>query len=199
MILPLSPQVRLYFELIITDRWGRVIRHTRRRRSRSLLRQWTELLRVRFSGTNQAGVTDIAGAVVTIIHASTAGMLINGGVGDANRGPVVGTGSAAVDISDNALGSQILNGSGSGQFSHAAATFGGIVVDASSAQFTVSRIFNNQSGGPITINEAGIHAQNNRSGQIQHFFLIVRDLVSPGETVPSGGAATLVYTVRVVE
>ena len=193
------PQIRIYYQVTITDRYGRVVRRTRLRRSRSLLRQWIELLRVRLSQENQSGVTDIAGGVVTIIHASTSGMLINGGVGDANRGLVLGAGSGAVDISDNVLGSQVLNGSGPGQLSHAAVTFGGIVVDATSAQFTISRIFNNQSGGPIAINEVGIHAQNNRSGQVPHYFLIVRDLVSPGETVPAGGAATLVYTIRVVE
>ena len=193
------PQIRIYYQVIITDRHGRVVRRTRLRRSRSLLRQWIELLRVRFTQENQPGVKDIAGATVTIIHASTVGMLINGGTGDANRGPVVGSGSLPVDIADFVLGAVIPNGTGAGQLAYAATTFSGIVVDATSAQFTVSRIFNNQSGGPVAISEVGIHAQNNTSGQIQHFFLIVRDLVSPAETVPSGGAATLVYTVRVVE
>lgn len=196
---PLCPLLMLYYQLVITDQQGRVIRRTRVRRSRSLLRQWIELLRVRFTQEDQAGVRNIAGALVTIIHASTVGMLINGGAGDANRGPVAGGGSAPVDIADFRLGALIPNGTGAGQLAYAATSFSGIVVDATSAQFTVSRIFNNQSGGPVTIREVGIHAQNNISGQIQHFFLIVRDLVSPAETVPSGGAATLVYTVRVVE
>jgi len=96
---------------------------------------------------------------------------INSAAGQA-YGIVVGTGTNAVTISDYKLQSIIAHGNGAGQLYHQATVVSGVTVSGSDAYFTAQRTFNNNSGGLITVQEAGIYSYSSTG----YYFLEVRDL-----------------------
>lgn len=110
-------------------------------------------------------------------------------------GVQVGTGTTAVDRDDFDMETIIANGSGAGQLTFtnpgtltkAAAVTGGY-------RIMLERSFNNDSGGDITINEAGIIVATRRSSAVTVTSpLILRDIISPGHTVVNGGGVILRY------
>lgn len=189
-------EVKLYYEMLVFDREGKLVRKTRRRRCRSFVKQYAQILRHKFNrGNTELTVKDVGGTDRTLKAAGTANDFdINRSAGYADFGPVVGTGSTAVTISDYALETLIAQGTGAGQLDYQATAFGSISVADSTCTFTVSRIMVNDSGGAITVNEVGIYAYAMDSGDSGRYFLIVRDIVSGGQEVPDGGSVKLQYT-----
>jgi hypothetical protein len=93
-------------------------------------------------GTNTSGYCDI-------LHETIQGELI---------GIVVGTGVAAVTPTDYALGTRLAHGSAAGQLEYGGCELLSITFANPNGQFTIRRYFTNNSGGTITVQEAGIYS-----------------------------------------
>lgn len=73
-------------------------------------------------------------------------------------GIVVGTGVGAVTPTDVALGTRILHGTGGGLFEYGGCELINLVFAGANGELTIRRYFTNNSGGLITVQEAGIYA-----------------------------------------
>ena len=116
-------------------------------------------------------------------------------------GIVVGTGTATPTPKDYALGSQISNGTGSGQLEYGSHTFiptsGSVIISGNTAYFQIIRTFVNQSGASITVTETGIIVKVNSSSGTTQTSLIVHDLLSSPITIPNGSVLQITYTISV--
>ena len=110
----------------------------------------------------------------------------------ASRGIVVGTGVAAVAITDTKLGTQIAEGTGATQMHHIAQEFTAPSTSGSTRSYTTTRAILNDSGAGITVNECGIYALHNAFN-----FCVIRYLVSPGILVANLGTIPIRYMIGV--
>lgn len=117
---------------------------------------------------------------------------LNAALGDATKGIAVGSGTGAPAPGDYVLGTLIANGSGANQLNYQAQTsIQGAVISGANTSFILERLFTNNSGGSITVNEIGMFVNN--AGQ----WLIYRDLVSPGDTIPNGSSYKVNITFQI--
>lgn len=115
----------------------------------------------------------------------------NNSVGSSAFGIVVGTGTTAETLESFNLATPIAHGTGAGQLSYQADTWGTPTYTAGTKKWTFasSRIFNNNSGASITVNEVGLISSF--SGNYQ---MMSRDVLGAGVVVPNGGQLTVTYT-----
>jgi len=184
-----TPVVSITWSLEVKNKWGRVLTY-RTEPSHSYVRAFIDWLYAHFSQVGVALVPDTLGVNRTIANAASLNPL--GPNNNSLYGPVLGTGSNAVAITDNALQTQIVHGVGAGQLDHELTAGLGLVTAGSTRSFEYRRLFVNASGGVITANECGIYFT---SGTF--YFCAVRDLVSGGVAIPNGGTATLIYTISI--
>lgn len=118
-------------------------------------------------------------------------------VNDDDFGPIVGTGTAAESISDTALATRILHGTGAGQLQHGGVTFGAPSVSGATVTMRVTRTFTNATASTITIQELGLATGYYVSGVFnQGAFLLIRDLYGGGGyAVGAGLPATVNYDI----
>lgn len=104
----------------------------------------------------------------------------------------VGTGDTAFDEDHLTLAAAIAQGTGSGQLSHATGTAHSTAYTAGSKTWktTGSRIFNNNSGGSITVKETGIYAWYSTT-----YFMVERTVLSPSVAVANGAQLTVTYEI----
>jgi hypothetical protein len=116
----------------------------------------------------------------------------------------VGSGSQSNPSSATKLAAPIPNGSSTGQLIYGTPTTpSNIVVSGSSAYFTISQAFANQSGSTINVTEVGIILQlylvsyngnpNSNCGQV----LVWYDVLSSALSIPNGGSLVIYYTFTV--
>ena len=183
------------YTLEVRDREGRLLKRVRRP-SRSYVRSIVDIWACQWG--NQSAVTSPdTGNTSRTLGINSAGPRMSGPNDDSTYGPVVGTGTNAVAIGDYALQTQVAHGTGAGQLDYEVTTYQNLQTSGSTRKFELRRLFVNQSGASITVNECGIYAQFEDSGAVVRYFCAVRDLVSPGVAVPNGGSATLTYTIGV--
>lgn len=104
-------------------------------------------------------------------------------LGDATRGIVVGTSSAAPSFSHYALQSTIAHGTGSGQlYYYEGWRTNYIFTSPKKRQFVWQRLFRNLSGADITVNEIGYYYK----GNYILTFMMCRDVISGGMTFQNG-------------
>ena len=108
-------------------------------------------------------------------------------------GIVVGTGTNSVSPTDYKLQSQVEHGTGTGQFIYYGSLCSDISISGSEASFKTMRLFENKSGGSITINEIGIYAVG--CGGYSH--CIVRDVLGTGVTVNDNEVLKVEYTIKI--
>ena len=106
-------------------------------------------------------------------------------------GIVVGTSDTAFSVEQYALQAVIAHGTGAGQFSYAAqsAWANAYTAGAKTWKSTGTRIFNNNSGGSITVKETGIYMNNSM------VVMAERSVLSPTVTVATGGQLTVTYEI----
>ena len=113
-----------------------------------------------------------------------------------NSGIIVGTGTTAVAYNNSSLAAKIAHGTATGQLLY----YGGLIkdtaVEAPYAYFDVSRIFENQSGGSITIAELGMACTMYYSTQYYQF-LICRDVLDVADRVILAHTEMLKVTYRI--
>jgi len=163
-------------------------------KSHSWTKQFIQLLMIPMGCMKVTGITDTGNTSRDLFLYNTL-LKTDAGSGDDNYGILVGTGTDAESINDYALASKITDGTGAGQLSYGATSFGSPNSDASNAWFTIERQFTNSSGGDITINEIGIASRSYDSAY--RYFLIARDKLTSGEVVADGTSKTITYTIKV--
>jgi hypothetical protein len=119
---------------------------------------------------------------------------VNGPSGNANYGPVVGTGTGAYDWDNYKLDTQIAHGAGAGQLQYGATTFNAPQTVGNERYYEIIRTFQNQSGGDITVNEIGLYATQSTA---TYYWCIARDVLGIGVTVPNGQTLTVTYKIKV--
>lgn len=188
---------RAYIETVVRDGSGKVIsRH--KKRSRSFVRGFNHMLNAQArqeSSPSPAIQTPDTGGTTRSLRNCSDPFIADSGVGVVTFGIRVGTGSTAVDIEDYALETPIAEGAGAGQLNHQATTCTYVGVVGSECSFTCQRQVNNNSGGDITIHEAGIYNKFRMVGLSQIYIMSCRDLVD--ELVPNTGNITVTYTIKI--
>lgn len=186
---PQSPIVRMTWTLEVADRQGRLT-HRLTRPSRSYVRAFIDWMYSHFSQLGVALVPDTLGVNRTIANY---GQMASLGPNDNSLfGLVLGTGTGAVLITDNKLGTQIVHGVLPNTLDHQLGEVLGETTVGGTRSFQTRRLFVNASGATITVKECGIYGFNN-----PFYFCLVRDLVSPTVNIPNGGTGTLIYTISI--
>jgi len=188
----------LWYSVVVRDRHGKVLSRERRK-SRSFLKQWNQLVYVQmshFDAPTGFAITTTAGASIPIISRAT-NFAMRAVEGDDDYGIRVGTGNTPVAIDDYALETPIAEGTGAGQMQHLVCTVADYVVSAPSCYFVVSRLIVNNSPAEITVREAAIYVQMERSNYTQVFGCATRDIFVTPQAVPIGGAITVDWTIQV--
>jgi hypothetical protein len=113
-------------------------------------------------------------------------------VNNTTYGIEVGTGSSAESFESYALTTLVASGNGSGQLAYSAQNATTMSYESGTKTWTVTfaRIFNNNSGGAITITETGMVYYNVGAGN----FLFCRDLLASSVEVANTAQLTVTYT-----
>jgi hypothetical protein len=88
------------------------------------------------------------------------------------------------------LGALIAHGTGAGQLTYQASGFNSKAYALKVWTATSKRIFNNNSGGDITVKEIGLY-----SAYYYVYYLTERSVLSPAVTVPNGAQLTATYEI----
>ena len=184
--------MKLFYEVIARNKKGKIIVRLNGE-ARSWLKQWSQLVYGGMSGTAQT-VTDTGGTGRT--QSITYDLLnIAAMAGDDTRGVVVGTGTTPVTINDYRLQSQIAHGAGAGQLNHQATeVIYPPVTGALECSFQLKRIFVNQGGSTVSVNEIGIYGAITSAYEA----CLARDVLSGTVDIPDGGSITAIYTIKAV-
>jgi len=193
----------LWYKAVVQDRDGKVLSQEEKK-SRSFLSLWNKVIWTQMTGASYPAlmVTDINGNSWPL-GCGTHGwnFRMDGAANNQALGIVIGTSNTPVSVSDYAMGSQITQGTGTGQMDHLATVINASVVADPNCDFLLSRSFANNSGGLITVRESGIYIMLERS--LSPFTAAygcgVRDIFSTPQDVPDGGGITIEYTLRVTE
>jgi len=119
------------------------------------------------------------------------GALTTGAIA-ATKGIVVGTSDVAFNIEQYALGALIAHGTGSGQLVYQASAFDSKAYASKVWTATSKRIFNNNSGGDITVKEVGLYAIYSWDGST---YLLERSVLDPTVLVPNTAQLTATYEI----
>jgi len=167
--------------------------------------------------TQTAGWTDIYGGGHTVINnasgtsgspnslflAGRAADRINMKSGteyDTNVGVFVGTGDTAVAITDYNLATRIAHGIAATQLYHWATIVDNWVNGAGYVSYDIVRLFENRSGGTITIAETGLAASFNYNSTYSYVHkagLIARNVLTTPVDVDNGEILKVTYTIRI--
>jgi len=197
--------LKVYLEIEVKDRNGKLIRR-RRQKSHSFLTQFIAMLRgIMFHTYNMDNhwntqVVDTAGVARGYPNSGNvlriSGIPLNAPSGTDSYGLVVGTGTASNTTSTYALQNKIAHGTGAGQLLYGSHTFEPVTVSGSTVYFRIIRVFTNNSGASITVNEVGLYTMTSNQATSTGIHCIARDLISGGITVPDGGTLTLRYLIQ---
>lgn len=183
-----------FYTIEIRDREGKLLKRFKRK-SRSFVQQWNELICVHCGNKSDFSIKDTGGTDRDIDPQSNT-LAIFPTASQVNGGIVCGRGSTAVTISDYTLETLCAEGTGTNQLQHQATVIGDAAVSGSDCSFTVTRSAINSSGAAITVTEIGIYVIG-WDGTAARYFLGIRDVLAEGIEVPDGGAITVVYTIKV--
>ena len=187
---------QLWYSIVVRDRHGKVIARERRR-SRSFLKQWNQLMFVQMTSVALAGadqIYDINGVLKSATEEARSFRMEAHG---SYTGIQCGTGVTPVAIDDYKLEAVIGNGTAAGQFDYKGmAIIGDVTLVGPQAQFVVTRKPVNNSGGPITVTEIGIYTSFYVIAT-QVYMCAVRDVLVTPLVVPDGGGMIVDYTLAV--
>ena len=181
----------LWYSVVVRDRHGKVVSRERRR-SRSFLKQWNQLVYANVAGRPSDYIITDTDGIPRIIGASMANYDMTAAIGYIYRGIRVGTGNTPVAIDDYALETPTAEGEGASEMNHLICTVATSVVSAPSCYFVVSRSIVNNSPAEITVREAAIYMK-----LLVYNGCATRDVLSVPQAVPIGGAITMDWTLQV--
>lgn len=109
-------------------------------------------------------------------------------------GIVVGSGEGAEDFEDNALGTQIEDGTATGELSHVASEAPAITYASLVFKNTLIRYFNNNSGASIDVNEVALYGSLMVAGSAK-YIMTCRDLLGSTVAVADTGQLKVTYEI----
>lgn len=182
-------------ELTVKDKNGNITER-RTQKSKSLVRQFLELLFAQSSGFSETYfvLTNTAKDITNtqrFISASSSMLKCNAGAGTTTNGVVVGSGDTAPTINDYALETQIGHGVAADQLQYGAMTFGEPAAGASISQFRLTRDFANGSGGAVDVKEIGLYVSDGSND-----YMTIRDALGTPISVPDGQTLTVNYQIQ---
>ena len=191
-----SHGVQLLFRAVVKDPDGKVIHDTGQKPSKSFVIQFLEYFYGLFRGTSFSA-TDTLNAEqplfsTTVKHSQM--FRCDYDVVLDKSGIMVGTGTAALDNEDYKLQTQLTEGAGAGEISHANMIFGDAGVVGPNVDLECHRSFTNNTGSSIAVSECGVYCYRLIAPLISH--CLIRDLISPAVTVPDKCSLTIYYTMR---
>jgi hypothetical protein len=210
------PIPEAFLELEVRDKDGKVIqRH--RQRSHSWVRNAYNLMFSNLAGKNGndatfgAGKLNIKAADGTIkygdrpifigqqysttIEGTGAGGGYRAANADGSHGILVGSGINAESFEDYALQTQIVEGTGAGQLSHILSEAHSMSYAALTLKNTLSRYFNNNSGGDVSVNEVALYTLGGAGGGTS-YWCTSRDHLASTVTVPNTGQLKVTYIIQ---
>ena len=146
--------------------------------------------------TRTSGTVDAILTAPTYINAYLENRHVRAGSGVTANGIVVGTSTAAETFEGYILDALIANGTGAGQMSYAAMDALTATWDGGTKKFTQTlvRYINNNSGGSITVNEAGLYYSLTTSAN--QAFMLARDLLAAGVAVADTAQLKVTYSIQ---
>jgi hypothetical protein len=184
---------KAYYQLFLHDKDGKLIWKSRKRISKSFVRQWLQIIMAQLKQSTVTGAIDTGGVSRNIFNYGNA-LGANAPYAYATYGIVVGTGTGAEANDNYALGAQIAHGTGAGQLQYGSQAFTDPAIVAGNVDAILTRAFTNVSGATITVNEIGLYAQG-YDGSVR-YFCAIRDVLSAGVNVLNGQTLTVQYTLR---
>ena len=177
--------IELYFNYSIHEN-NKIIKQSKEKRANSFLKQFIQALDNQF--------TRYYGSVLDTSNTSRtwASIVTSAAITNDNYGIQVGTGSTAVTINDYKLETQIPHGSTSGKLQYGIMQYGIPAFTSTTGTLRFTRVFTNASGGTITVNEIGLASLAYISAT-NRYFLLMRDILSPGVPILNGQSMTLNY------
>jgi len=202
-------KIGLYYEVILKDRDGKVVKRFKRK-SESWLRGFIALFRgyiMQRYGANVTivNITDETGSArglpypyIPTNYITYAYPCANGDLGDVSQGIVVGSSDTPNTINTYALGSKISHGTGSGQLVYNPMTFEDVVNPSGTIlQFRMTRVFTNNSGADVIVKEMGLLIKTMDNTGSARSVLFARDVLTTPITIPDGYSLTLRYIVKI--
>ena len=182
-------KLKTFLTIELKDKNGKVLK-TIRKECKSYVRQMIDALRIQMCEVI-SDLKDTSGITRSMPASGTTYWEL-AAAANSLFGIQVGTGTNAVTISDYALQTLVAQGNGSGQLDYGAMSIGTIVIVGSTAKFTLSRTFTNNSGADITVQEVGlVYKETNYN----YYFMIERTLLN--FTIANGTSGTVTYTISV--
>jgi len=180
----------IYYDMVV-KKDDKIIRIYRKRKCHSFVKQFIQLLlRKMIAPPSSVIIKDITNTNRTLTEENYAiNLYLNGPVNSTAYGPVVGTGITEITINDYVMETLIAHGTSAGQLQYSVTVFGAPTTTAPGTSFIVTRVFTNNSGNSITINEIGLY-----SYLPTYSFLIVHDNLTSPVTLANGETVTLNYT-----
>jgi len=180
----------LWYSVVVRDRQGKVVSRERRR-SRSFLKQWNQVVYVQMAQVSNYEIKD-RGGTIRDVDKHEASFRMTAAAGTYYSGISVGTGDTPVAIDDHVLETPITEGTGAGQMEYLICTVAEYVVAAPSCSFVVSRTIANNSPAEITVKEAVLYIM------MQSFSGCgIRDVFDTPQAVPIGGSITIDWAIQV--
>ena len=135
-----------------------------------------------------AGVLDTGGVGRSVTWSVDFFMYALAGATVDSFGVLVGTSAVAPTRDDIDLGAKVAHGNGAGQLHHQGAILDSPLVVAGGRRLSISRQFDNNSGGPITVEEVALAVQYVGG---PWYFLALHDSVT--EVIPDGDVRVFKY------
>jgi hypothetical protein len=197
------------YEIIVKDKDGKVIEH-RKNRSKSLVKNFLMLLNAGYkvstsSVVDTGGITRSASAKYSVSYhvslgagytrtlSGPGGWAASAAEGDATFGIIVGTGTTPVSVTDYKLASKIAHGNGAGQLYHYSTVISDPTINGLGVEQKFTRLFINNSGDPITINEIGFVVKTS----VDLFLtMIIRDIITSPVIIPHNNSCSIEYSIK---
>ncbi len=178
-----------YLGYEIRDINGRLI-ESKKIEANSLVRQWIDLIYVQIGQATVNGTPDTSNTLRNIpINVSNLGATCP--ANSSNYGIQLGTGAAAVSLTDYSLQSKIAHGSGGGQLLYQACYVDPPTTTGTTRSFTIYRSFQNNSGGTVSGSEIGLVLITGGA----YYFLVDRTLMN--FSLLNTQTVTFTYTIQV--
>lgn len=165
-------------------------------------------LAVQFNPALNQTFTDITGGSTSVGDNSGILLAISpSGIGKANTtlsgvtgdliGLQVGTGNTAAAFNDTDLAARVEHGTGTGELIHYGSIVDNYDITGSVASFNITKLFENQSGATIGINEVGlVVAMSSSLGSLTVPTLLVRYVLPAQVDIPNGQILKFVLGIR---
>ena len=183
--------IGIFYQLIVRDKNGKIVRKTRFKRSKSFVLQFLQLLEVQMYRSVDVSMKRDVGTMIAVADFAS-NFDAEAAITDTTKGILVGTGTTPPTNIDYNMETLIAHGTGATQLSYGATSKTTTVVVGANVDFILTRTFNNGSGNTIHVTEVGIITL---IGATPYYGLMLHDTFT-AVPVLNGQTLTVNYTFR---